>query len=81
MILAGRWEARVAYRRLHFHHPKAREVVSAGTIDADDDKRLEPPTFLQESSLAQKINDRLVAPFNAMTFITRRLEKLLVLVL
>lgn len=43
----------------------------------DDDRRFALPGFLQESSLARKINDRLVAPFNAMTtfFFRRSVEK------
>ncbi|KAJ5809393.1 uncharacterized protein N7503_001611 [Penicillium pulvis] len=43
----------------------------------DDEKVFELPTFLQESSLARKVNDRLVTPFNAMTtfFFRRSVEK------
>ncbi|KAJ5934535.1 hypothetical protein N7466_004082 [Penicillium verhagenii] len=45
--------------------------------EEDNDTRYELPAFLQESSLARKINDRLVAPFNAMTtfFFRRSVEK------
>ncbi|KAJ5635589.1 uncharacterized protein N7484_008902 [Penicillium longicatenatum] len=43
----------------------------------DNEKRFELPAFLQESSLARKVNDRLVTPFNAMTtfFFRRSVEK------
>ncbi|KAJ5101511.1 hypothetical protein NUU61_003733 [Penicillium alfredii] len=45
--------------------------------EEDGDRRYALPTFLQESSLARKINDRLVSPFNAMTtfFFRRSVEK------
>ncbi|CAI7605650.1 unnamed protein product [Penicillium bialowiezense] len=45
--------------------------------DQDDDKRFALPSFLQESPLTHKINDRLVSPFNAMTtfFFRRSVEK------
>ncbi|KAJ6008006.1 hypothetical protein N7540_011982 [Penicillium herquei] len=45
--------------------------------EEDNGKRLELPAFLEESSLARKINDRLVTPFNAMTtfFFRRSVEK------
>ena len=40
-------------------------------------QKLELPSFLEESSLARKVNDRLVTPFNAMTtfFFRRSVEK------
>lgn len=43
----------------------------------DDDRRFALPEFLRDSSLARKINDRLVSPFNAMTtfFFRRSVEK------
>ncbi|KAA8649985.1 hypothetical protein EYZ11_007279 [Aspergillus tanneri] len=42
-----------------------------------DDNQTTRPRFLQESALMKKINDRLVAPFNAMTtfFFRRSVEK------
>ncbi|KAJ6029666.1 hypothetical protein N7444_012653 [Penicillium canescens] len=45
--------------------------------DENDDKRFTLPDFLRESPLAHKVNDRLVAPFNAMTtfFFRRSVEK------
>ncbi|KAJ5872578.1 uncharacterized protein N7529_004931 [Penicillium soppii] len=45
--------------------------------DENAEKSFELPSFLRESSLAQKINDRLVSPFNAMTtfFFRRSVEK------
>ncbi|KAG0160251.1 hypothetical protein PDIDSM_7778 [Penicillium digitatum] len=68
-IMLGRWSLYCRFL--------ADTCNPSGDENADDDKRLEPPTFLQESSLAQKINDRLVAPFNAMTtfFFRRSVEK------
>jgi hypothetical protein len=46
-------------------------------VDENDDKRFTLPDFLRESPLAHKVNDRLVAPFNAMTtfFFRRSVEK------
>lgn len=43
----------------------------------DDNQRSALPAFLQESSLARKVNDKLVSPFNAMTtfFFRRSVEK------
>lgn len=43
----------------------------------DDNQRFALPGFLQESSLARKVNDKLVSPFNAMTtfFFRRSVEK------
>ncbi|KAL5362829.1 COG4-domain-containing protein [Aspergillus floccosus] len=43
----------------------------------DESAQRTAPQFLQESSLAKKINDRLVAPFNTMTtfFFRRSVEK------
>ncbi|PLN77421.1 COG4-domain-containing protein [Aspergillus taichungensis] len=43
----------------------------------EDEERFVTPQFLQESSLARKINDRLVSPFNTMTtfFFRRSVEK------
>lgn len=45
--------------------------------DDEDDTHLAPPAFLSESSLARKVSDKLVAPFNAMTtfFFRRSVEK------
>ncbi|OOQ82115.1 hypothetical protein PEBR_41652 [Penicillium brasilianum] len=45
--------------------------------DQDDNQRFALPGFLQESSLARKVNDKLVSPFNAMTtfFFRRSVEK------
>jgi hypothetical protein len=50
---------------------------SQSSGDENDEKSFARPSFLQESSLAQKINDRLVSPFNAMTtfFFRRSVEK------
>ncbi|KAK4865953.1 hypothetical protein LT330_009046 [Penicillium expansum] len=68
-IMLGRWSLYCRFL--------ADTCNSSGEDDADDDKRFELPTFLRESPLAQKINDRLVAPFNAMTtfFFRRSVEK------
>ncbi|KAJ6141659.1 hypothetical protein N7470_010049 [Penicillium chermesinum] len=43
----------------------------------DEEQQFAPPSFLQESTLARKINDRLVNPFNVMTtfFFRRSVEK------
>jgi hypothetical protein len=43
----------------------------------DENQRFALPAFLQESSLARKVNDKLVSPFNAMTtfFFRRSVEK------
>jgi hypothetical protein len=51
--------------------------VSQSSDDENAEKSFALPSFLQESSLAQKINDRLVSPFNAMTtfFFRRSVEK------
>ncbi|KAJ5344941.1 hypothetical protein N7452_002945 [Penicillium brevicompactum] len=51
--------------------------VFQSSDDQDDDKRFALPSFLQESPLTHKINDRLVSPFNAMTtfFFRRSVEK------
>ncbi|KAJ5097517.1 hypothetical protein N7456_008238 [Penicillium angulare] len=45
--------------------------------DESDDKGLDLPEFLKESSLARKVNDRLVTPFNVLTtfFFRRSVEK------
>lgn len=45
--------------------------------ETDDNQRFALPAFLQESSLARKVNDKLVSPFNAMTtfFFRRSVEK------
>ncbi|KAJ5762530.1 uncharacterized protein N7511_005912 [Penicillium nucicola] len=50
---------------------------TADVEDENDDKRFTLPDFLRESPLAHKVNDRLVAPFNAMTtfFFRRSVEK------
>ena len=50
---------------------------SQSSDDENTEKSFALPKFLQESSLAQKINDRLVSPFNAMTtfFFRRSVEK------
>ncbi|KAJ5476192.1 Conserved oligomeric Golgi complexsubunit 4 [Penicillium sp. IBT 31633x] len=68
-IMLGRWSLYCRFL--------ADTCNSSGEDDVDDEKRFELPTFLKESSLAQKINDRLVAPFNAMTtfFFRRSVEK------
>ncbi|KAJ5779181.1 Conserved oligomeric Golgi complex subunit 4 [Penicillium paradoxum] len=68
-IMLGRWSMYCRFL--------ADTCNSSGENDTDDEKRFELPTFLQESSLAHKINDRLVAPFNAMTtfFFRRSVEK------
>ncbi|KAJ5840203.1 uncharacterized protein N7525_005391 [Penicillium rubens] len=68
-IMLGRWSLYCRFL--------ADTCNSSGEDDADDDKRFELPSFLRESPLAQKINDRLVAPFNTMTtfFFRRSVEK------
>ncbi|KAJ5150885.1 uncharacterized protein N7482_010137 [Penicillium canariense] len=45
--------------------------------EEDDSQRFSMPSFLQESSLARKVNDKLISPFNAMTtfFFRRSVEK------
>lgn len=52
-------------------------LMNLQTSDDDDENRFVPPSFLRESSLAQRINDRLVLPFNTMTtfFFRRSVEK------
>ncbi|CRL29117.1 COG4 transport [Penicillium camemberti] len=68
-IMLGRWSLYCRFL--------ADTCNSSGENEADDDKRFELPSFLRESPLAQKINDRLVSPFNAMTtfFFRRSVEK------
>ncbi|KAJ5847904.1 hypothetical protein N7455_011861 [Penicillium solitum] len=68
-IMLGRWSLYCRFL--------ADTCNSSGEGEADDDKRFELPSFLRESPLAQKINDRLVSPFNAMTtfFFRRSVEK------
>ncbi|CAI7660190.1 unnamed protein product [Penicillium crustosum] len=68
-IMLGRWSLYCRFL--------ADTCNSSGEDEADDDKRFELPSFLRESPLAQKINDRLVSPFNAMTtfFFRRSVEK------
>ncbi|KAJ5375177.1 Conserved oligomeric Golgi complex subunit 4 [Penicillium concentricum] len=68
-IMLGRWSLYCRFL--------ADTCNSSSEGDAEDDKRFELPRFVQESPLAQKINDRLVAPFNAMTtfFFRRSVEK------
>ncbi|KAJ5202581.1 hypothetical protein N7449_004660 [Penicillium cf. viridicatum] len=68
-IMLGRWSLYCRFL--------ADTCNSSGEDEADDDKRFELPGFLRESPLAQKINDRLVSPFNAMTtfFFRRSVEK------
>ncbi|CAI7612977.1 unnamed protein product [Penicillium glandicola] len=68
-IMLGRWSLYCRFL--------ADTCNSSSEDDADDNKRFELPSFLRESPLAQKINDRLVSPFNAMTtfFFRRSVEK------
>ncbi|OQE43709.1 hypothetical protein PENCOP_c003G07871 [Penicillium coprophilum] len=68
-IMLGRWSLYCRFL--------ADTCNSPSEGDAEDDKRFELPSFVRESPLAQKINDRLVAPFNAMTtfFFRRSVEK------
>ncbi|KAJ5823068.1 Conserved oligomeric Golgi complex subunit 4 [Penicillium robsamsonii] len=68
-IMLGRWSLYCRFL--------ADTCNSSSDGDAEDDKRFELPSFVRESPLAQKINDRLVAPFNAMTtfFFRRSVEK------
>ncbi|KAJ9488059.1 hypothetical protein VN97_g5235 [Penicillium thymicola] len=68
-IMLGRWSLYCRFL--------ADTCNSSGEDNTDDDKRFELPSFLRESPLAQKINDRLVSPFNAMTtfFFRRSVEK------
>ncbi|KAK5801054.1 hypothetical protein VI817_003266 [Penicillium citrinum] len=50
---------------------------SVGDEGNEDDTKYAPPSFLSESSLARKVGDKLVGPFNAMTtfFFRRSVEK------
>ncbi|KAJ5205767.1 Conserved oligomeric Golgi complex subunit 4 [Penicillium cf. griseofulvum] len=68
-IMLGRWSLYCRFL--------ADTCNSSSEDDAENDKRFELPSFVRESPLAQKINDRLVAPFNAMTtfFFRRSVEK------
>ncbi|KGO64844.1 Conserved oligomeric Golgi complex, subunit 4 [Penicillium italicum] len=68
-IMLGRWSLYCRFL--------ADTCGSSGEDDTKDDERFELPTFLRESPLAQKINDRLVVPFNTMTtfFFRRSVEK------
>src|ERR1700744_6119615 len=45
--------------------------------EKNNDRSLDLPVFLKESSLARKVNDKLVTPFNVMTtfFFRRSVEK------
>ncbi|KAF9241963.1 hypothetical protein DTO013E5_6810 [Penicillium roqueforti] len=67
-IMLGRWSLYCRFLA---------DTCNSSEDEPDDDKRFELPTFLRESPLAQKINDRLVAPFNTMTtfFFRRSVEK------
>ncbi|KAJ5598065.1 hypothetical protein N7537_008149 [Penicillium hordei] len=68
-IMLGRWSLYCRFL--------ADTCNSSDEDEVDDDKRFELPSFLRGSPLAQKINDRLVSPFNAMTtfFFRRSVEK------
>ncbi|KAJ5138934.1 uncharacterized protein N7515_003782 [Penicillium bovifimosum] len=67
-IMLGRWSLYCRFLA---------DTCNSTEDGADDEKRFELPAFLRESPLAQKINDRLVSPFNAMTtfFFRRSVEK------
>ncbi|KAI2787365.1 hypothetical protein POX_f07729 [Penicillium oxalicum] len=70
-IMLGRWSLYCRFLADTCNAPDA-EQEGGG-----DDKRFTLPEFLKESSLAKKINDKLISPFNAMTkfFFRRSVEK------
>ncbi|KAJ5972478.1 Conserved oligomeric Golgi complex subunit 4 [Penicillium vulpinum] len=67
-IMLGRWSLYCRFLA---------DTCNSSSEDGADDNKRELPSFVRDSPLAQKINDRLVAPFNAMTtfFFRRSVEK------
>ncbi|KAJ5739912.1 hypothetical protein N7533_012696 [Penicillium manginii] len=69
-IMLGRWSLYCRFLADTCNSPAENE-------GSEDDAHFAPPAFLSESSLAQKVGDKLVGPFNAMTtfFFRRSVEK------
>ncbi|KAJ5745651.1 hypothetical protein N7520_010833 [Penicillium odoratum] len=67
-IMLGRWSLYCRFLA---------DTCNPPVDENENNKRFELPAFLQESSLARKVNDRLVTPFNTMTtfFFRRSVEK------
>ncbi|CAL5874941.1 uncharacterized protein PFLUO_LOCUS9243 [Penicillium psychrofluorescens] len=70
-IMLGRWSLYCRFLADTYNSPADEDG------NEDEDRKHNLPDFLQESSLFRKVNDRLVAPFNAMTtfFFRRSVEK------
>ncbi|CAI7650553.1 unnamed protein product [Penicillium pancosmium] len=69
-IMLGRWSLYCRFLADTCNSP-------AENKESEDDAHFTPPAFLSESSLARKVNDKLIGPFNAMTtfFFRRSVEK------
>ncbi|KAJ5662670.1 hypothetical protein N7462_011596 [Penicillium macrosclerotiorum] len=72
-IMLGRWSLYCRFLADTCNPPEENETDNV----KENEQRFALPSFLQESSLARKVNDRLMSPFNAMTtfFFRRSVEK------